>query len=51
MDKETKSSETENVAKVPPKKRIQTAEGWKRSQLKSQKKGEKPSNTGKTEAA
>ncbi len=36
---------------VKPKKRVQTAEGWKRRQIKTSKKEVKPGNPGKSEAA
>jgi hypothetical protein len=51
MNKKAKKTEvSEEVVLVQPKKKIQTAEGWKRTHLKSKKKEEKR-NPRKSEAA
>jgi hypothetical protein len=41
----------EEEKKIKPKKRVLTAEGWKRKQIKSSKKEAKPAASSKSEAA
>lgn len=51
MIKKDKEVDSISEIKVQPKKRIQTAEGWKRGQLKAHRKEEKQVNQNKSQVA